>query len=179
MATPIVRFALFLSSYAPATLIVALRIGTADAWLTVKLLALTGLLVAAAALAFRVLSTGNADGFAIESAEAQREAFTSYLLGYLLPVILVDLRDSSAVTAVVAFLILLGVIFVRSNLIYLNPLLALAGYRLFSCVGILDTVASESSRLLVLARTPHLAKGHNLTLTGADPVFRFGKLVTK
>ena len=176
MTTPIVRFALFLSSYAPATLLVAVRVASSDWTLALALLALTVMLVVVAALAYRILSVGNEDGFSIRSADAQREAFTSYLLGYLLPVILVDLNDTSAVTAVALFLILLGVIFVRSNLIYLNPLLALAGFRLFACVGVLDSVASQETTLLVLAKAPHLGSGDYVDLTGADPVFRFGKV---
>ncbi len=90
--------------------------------------------------------------------------------------ILVDLNDSSAVTAVIAFLVLLGIIFVRSNLVYLNPLLALAGYRLFAVVGTLQTIKSGSTSLLVLTRAPHIAKGDQLALSGADPMFRFGRL---
>jgi hypothetical protein len=176
LTTPVVRFALFLSSYAPASFLVAVRVASADSLLALELVALTALFVLVAALAFRILSTGNDDGFSIRTADPQREAFTAYLLGYLLPVILVDLNDTSAVTAVVLFLILLGIIFVRSNLIYLNPLLALAGYRLFACVGVLDSVETQESTLLVLAKAPHLGSGDHIDLTGADPVFRFGKV---
>jgi hypothetical protein len=147
--------------------------------LAMLLALLTAALLVLAGTAYAILSTGFDDDMRVVSAEHQREAYTSYLLGYLLPVILVDLSDSSAVTAVLVFLVFLGLIFVRSNLVYLNPLLALAGFRLFAVSGTLATAPKDRTSVLVLTRVAHLARGDCLALRGADPVFRFGRLTTK
>lgn len=179
MATPVVRFSLFLSSYAPASFILALRYASTDPGLAIRLVALTTALSISAALAFRILSQGNEDQMTVITADQQREAFTSYLLGYLLPVILVDLSDTSAVTAVMVFLLILGIVFVRSNLVYLNPLLALAGYRLFAVTGTLSSIETERTSLLILTKAPHLATNYQVALSGADPVFRFGRLTSR
>ena len=176
MATSAVRGALFLSSYAPATLILAIRYAGSDVCRALLLVALTVALLVVAAAAYTILSTGSEDDLRVLYAEQQREAFTSYLLGYLLPVILVDLSDTSAVTAVVVFLLFLGLVFIRSNLTYLNPLLALAGFRLFSITGTLATTPNGLTSLLVLTRDANVVRGNRVALRGADHVFRFARV---
>lgn len=52
---------------------------------------------------------------------------TGYLVGYLLPIILVDPSDSSDVIAVAAFVIILSIAYAAADLHYLNPLLPLVG----------------------------------------------------
>jgi hypothetical protein len=144
-----------------------------DERLAILLLALSAALAVEAVAAYLLLSSGNDDSFTVWTAEPQREAYTTYLLGYLLPVILVDLNDSSAVIAVIVFVALLGLVYVRSNLVYLNPLLALAGFRLFTATGCLDLGPSRPVSMLVLARRRHLPRGERLLVTGSEPDIRF------
>ncbi len=174
MATPIIRFVLFLSSYWPAVLILAIRYAGTDPDLALKLGVLAGALVIFAILCFAGLRHGNEDDLTIGTAECQREVFSSYLLGYLLPVILVDLRDSSAVTAVLVFLLMLGLVVVRSNFLYANPILGLMGYRVYHVTGSLKTAPNETVAMVLLLRRPVLAERGQVVVRGSDPVFRFG-----
>lgn len=174
MATPIVRGALFFSSYAPVTLIFAVRCWDSDIGLSLWLGALTLALVVVAATSYWMLTADDEDCLRIDTAEQEPEMFTSYLLAYLLPVILVDLHDSSAVAAVSLFLVLLGILFVQSDLVYLNPIWAVAGFRLFRVTGVLDTVPNQEASLLILTRASRMRHADRVKIVGSDSAFRFG-----
>jgi len=176
MSTPLLRSLLFLSSYAPATFVVAVRIAFTDLHGAAGLFAVALVLVLAAVLAFRLLATGTRSRVTVLSVEPLREVFTGHLLGYVLPFILIDLDDSSAVAASLAFVAILGLVYVRSNLLYLNPLLALAGFRLYSIWAVQEPGPREPLSFLVIGRIPHLARGAALVATGQDAAVRFVRL---
>ena len=174
MATPFIRFVLFVSSYWPALLILAIRYWGSDPSLAVELGVLASLLFVFAGACFVSLRGGRVDDLTIITADCQREVFSSYLLGYLLPVILVDLRDSSAVTAVLVFLLMLGLVVVRSNFIYANPILGLMGYRVYHVTGNLRTAPAETVAMVLLVRKSVLSERDVIAVRGSDPAFRFG-----
>jgi hypothetical protein len=122
------RVLLFLSSYAPLFWILAYRNRhDTAAWIV---LVATGVLAALGLLAV-MLSYRGAEGVAITIAHCKpRDAeVLSYVAGYLIPFFGLDLSKTDDRVTLIAFLVVLGVVYVNSSLLLVNPLLSLARYR--------------------------------------------------
>jgi hypothetical protein len=124
-------FALFLSSYSPAFLILAVRaIGRSCLMFWVSL----GVAVVSA-LAFllfiRVARKGGPFRAKIVEVAPRDADLAAYVATYLLPFLLVFGADVQDVIALALFLAFIGLLWVNSDMIYLNPLLALVGYRVY------------------------------------------------
>jgi hypothetical protein len=90
------------------------------------------------------------------SVEAKDAEVVSYLVTYLLPFLLVvdpNLRD---IIALSLFLAVLGILYIRSNMLYVNPVLALLGYHLFL---VRTREGSDSSQLWVLSKGTRVPEG--------------------
>ena len=55
----------------------------------------------------------------------------SYIVTYLLPFLAIKLNDKMDVASVGLLLLVVGVLYVNSNLIHTNPILSMMGYHLF------------------------------------------------
>jgi hypothetical protein len=166
---------LFISSYAPLPLVIAARVWSVDVASSLLWLALSGTLAALAVAAFQLLANSGTSEFTLDEVEPQREAFATYLLGYVLPFVLIDLSDSSAVTAALVFVLILGLVSVRSNLVYLNPLLALAGYRLYAISAVQSPGSTKPIRMLLLSREAHVSRGDRFVVGGEDADVRVAR----
>jgi hypothetical protein len=175
VSTPLLRTLLFISSFAPLPVVLAARLFGSNYELSLLWLAAAVALTILAAAAFRLLSRSGTSEFTLQDVEPQREAFATYLLGYVLPFVLIDLDDRSAVTAALVFVLILGLVSVRSNLIYLNPLLALAGYRLYAVSAIQSPGPKEPIRILLLSREPHITRGDRFVVGGEDADVRVAR----
>ncbi len=124
-------FALFLSSYSPAWLILAVRSfqhSTALFWTS------TGLAVvsAGAFLVFiRVARQGGPFRASVTEVEPRDTELAAYVATYLLPFVVVFGATIQDVLALGLFLFFIGLLWVNSSMIYLNPLLALIGYHVY------------------------------------------------
>jgi hypothetical protein len=125
------RVRLFASSYAPLFALLALRFE--DDWLRV-------IFGAAAALFFLdtiriavvVPRRVGASPYTVETVSDEGGQVAGYLATYLLPFLAVPTPSATDLLAYGLFLVVVGVIAVRSNLTHINPTLYLLGYRLVS-----------------------------------------------
>jgi hypothetical protein len=125
------RVILFLSSYAPLFLIIAMR-----GWCDSRYLA--GGLVVVAALSvvvlFVFLNTAQrlaADKIKVDSVVSRDGDAMSYIVTYLLPFLAVKLNDIIDVASLGIVLLVIAILYVNSNMIYTNPVLNIAGYHIF------------------------------------------------
>jgi hypothetical protein len=128
---PTFAFALFLSSYSPAMLILAVRSfhhSTALFWvsLTVALLSAGAFL-----LLIFVVRKGGPFRATVDDVESHDAELAAYVATYLLPFIVVFGASLQDAIALALFLFFIGLLWVNSNMIYLNPLLALIGYHVY------------------------------------------------
>jgi len=149
VTTTVARVLLFLSSYAPLAWLLAVREVGEDNAAAVVLVALGLAGVPALLAARRLIRSGTSFNLSVSHAEPLRESSAAYLATYVLPFLLIDLSDSKAVIAAGLFVLIIGVIYVRSRLIYLNPMVALAGYVLWRLDGTLNPGANPVSLLVV------------------------------
>jgi hypothetical protein len=158
---PIFAFALFLSSYSPAMLILAVRSfqrSTALFWVSLAV----ALLSSGAFLLFIfVVRTGGPFRGTIEDVESHDAELAAYVATYLLPFIVVFGASLQDVIALALFLLFIGLLWVNSNMIYLNPLLALIGYHVY--VARLTPIGSGAGgvmpRTFLLSRNGDLRAG--------------------
>lgn len=121
---------LFLSAYSPVFLILALRAYGRVCPIVIMAL---GLLLAAAlgVLAFFfVLRRTEPQQMRLVTVEQRDGDLAGFLVAYLLPFVGVLASDWRDVAAVALFIGFIGVVYVNSRMIYVNPLLALFGYHL-------------------------------------------------
>jgi len=125
------RLILFLSSYSPLFLIIAIR-GWHDNWHLA--VALSCVAIASVIVLFLFLHTVHnlaADKVAISSVASRDGAAMSYIVTYLLPFLAVNLNDIADITSLGIVLVVIGLLYINSNLIYTNPVLNIAGYHIF------------------------------------------------
>jgi hypothetical protein len=88
----------------------------------------------------------------------------AYAATYLLPFLIVFAGPWQDILSLVAFVAFLGVVYVRSRLIYVNPTLAAFGYRLWRVIPVTagaqrDSASAATWPRFLLARTGRIWKG--------------------
>jgi hypothetical protein len=127
------RIALFLSSYAPLFALLAwTNRGTTWVWLT--LLIVAGLSVGALAVVFRSKATDVGPRLVVARSTPDEGEVMAYVSTYLVPFLGLDLSSATGIVVFVGFLLVVGVVYVNSNMLFVNPLLSLAGYHTFRVV---------------------------------------------
>lgn len=135
---------MFLSSYAPLFAILAIRVQTMSIRLACVALAVAGVLALLLILNLDRRTT-RAEATLMEVRNAGAEA-SSYLAGYLLPFLVVADPTMSDVLAYTLFLIVVGVVTIRTGVIQVNPLLFVVGYSVYHVTD------STNTRYYLLSR---------------------------
>ncbi|PKN82947.1 MAG: hypothetical protein CVU47_01250 [Chloroflexi bacterium HGW-Chloroflexi-9] len=126
-----VSYLLFLSSYAPLLLLLALR--TYERPSLALVFATAGLLsIAVLAIYLHVIRRAASIPLPIERMTDRTGDIAGYLTAYLFQFLLVsgNLDDIDLLSLLLMF-VLLAVISVRAHFLYVNPILSVLGYRLF------------------------------------------------
>lgn len=153
---------LFFSSYSPLFLILAIRNlakTIVGAWVLIAI-AVGSLLI----LAY-FLYDKRKQGFhnVILTRVTPRDAdVMAYIVTYLIPFLGISISDPVDAVSLGIMLGLIAVIYVSSNLIYINPILSLLGYRFFE-------VETENGKISVLvSRTDYVKTGLPIPVVSLD-----------
>jgi hypothetical protein len=163
LPNPTFAFALFLSSYSPAFLIIAVRSFDNSWGLFWVALGLTATTAGAFLIFIKVVRGGGPFLGKIEEIDSRDSDLAAYVATYLLPFVLVPSATVQDVIALGLFLFFIGLLWVNSGMIYLNPLLSLAGYRLFM-VDARVIGGGTLPRSYLLSRQLDLAPGDELQI---------------
>lgn len=146
-----VKWLLFLSSYAPLFIILiinhwSIRATIPDTTIPVlrnlsgvnfPILSVVWLLLAVVSC-FALLSVlnirkskGGRDFKTVDEYRSRDELITTYILVYIFPFVVLDYTSLANWVAFAVFFFVIGVIQVRSNQLYVNPILALLDYRIY------------------------------------------------
>jgi hypothetical protein len=133
MPSPVARAVLFLSSYAPLFVVLAIRGMHRDTLALTAGLALCGIAV----LSVSVLRywIGKAQTFApfpttVARASPRDDLAVAYIVTYILPFAGVNLSSGRDLAALVLIFAITLLVAVRTNLFYVNPILNLLGYHI-------------------------------------------------
>ena len=125
------RVILFLSSYAPLFVMIAARGWRDSHYGAAGLSAVAVCSVAILTIFLRRAQTLAANRVAVASVVSRDNNAMSYIVSYLLPFFAVKLNDARDLTSLGIFVLVIGLLYVNSNMIYVNPVLNLAGYHIF------------------------------------------------
>jgi hypothetical protein len=146
----ITRLLLFLSSYFPLSLIFFVILVQEHRYIAIGILT-----VGASGLLWMLLYLHKAQslgaiqvkiaGFQIRDAEAM-----AYIVTYIIPFLVIPLHGWKEGIALSIFFIVLGILYVNSNMLHINPMLNLLGYHLYQITsedgGVQSLVARRSIR---------------------------------
>jgi hypothetical protein len=159
MPSLFVRCMLFVSSYFPLALIfcVLLFVNHTFWAIIILLIGLSGLVVM---LLYFLVITPTKNMFDEKVIELQKRDgdVMSYIASYLIPFVTFPLEGWQQITAVLVFIAVLLVVYVNSNMIYINPMLNLIGYHLYE----VTLEHSELSHYLVIRH--RVVRGERLQL---------------
>jgi hypothetical protein len=168
MPNLLTRVILFLSSYIPLFAVFAVLLWKQDrraAWVLivlcgVALLGLIGYLKWARRFAPTPLE--------VQSVRSKDGETMSYIASYILPFVSLPYGDYYKLAAIVIFLAVLAIVYVNSNMLYINPMLNLFGFHLYAVTsvgGVEHTLIARrrprsgaSLRLVTIGENVHIEK---------------------
>jgi hypothetical protein len=124
------RLALFLSSYAPLFALLAWT-NRSTSWVWIVLTVVAALSVAALGLVLLTKVGDVGPRLVVARSSPDDGDVMAYVSTYLIPFLGLDLGKGTGIVVFVGFLLVVGVVYVNSNMLFVNPLLSLAGYRTF------------------------------------------------
>jgi hypothetical protein len=152
--------ALFLSSYAPAWLILAVRSYQRSCVLFWTSIGLAIASAGAFVLFIRLAREGGPFEARVDDVEPRDAELAAYVATYLLPFVVVFGANVQDVIALGMFLAFIGLLWVNSDMVYLNPLLTALGYHVY-VVGItpIGGASHRMSRSFLLSHQADLRPG--------------------
>jgi len=149
------RVLLFLSSYFPLNLIFFFLLWppNQNRLLAIIFLA-TGICGIAGLIIYYVVVLAQKAKVQIKVDELQRKdgEVINYIAAYAIPFVVLPIDHIEKILALITFFAVLGILYVQSNMIHINPMLNLIGFHLYDV-----KLESGSSRFLVTRRS--LARG--------------------
>ncbi|HEV2857647.1 MAG TPA: hypothetical protein VGW80_04505 [Solirubrobacterales bacterium] len=165
MPNRFLRTLLFLSSYTPVFLILALTEYGVSCVLFLLSIALLIAGVLGVALFAAVASRRTRQRMTVVDIEARDADLAGYLVGYLLPFVGIGADNWRDVAAFVLFFVFLGIVYVNSRMIYVNPILALLGYHLYEVKATTNLNSSDPDSL-----TPQYLVSRRMWIRRGDAV---------
>lgn len=159
MPTVPVRLVLFLSSYAPLLIILAIREWPRSQFIAGSLAALAGLSTLVLFLLFvKLVPRLHPVLTPIARASSRSAEAVAYIVTYLIPFLDLRLDAATDIASLVILMGAIGIIYVNSNMILVNPLLSISGYHLY------DAETGEGTAITVLSRRRFIGRGSELEL---------------
>ena len=167
------RLRLFLSSYVPLFAIAAVRLDGTPVRVALAVLAVAG--IASLISLVRVSKRVEPRRVSPSAVTDLGSEVASYLATYLLPFLMVGEPDAADIVAYALVLATIAIVFVKSDMMGVNPLLYLLGDRVYAAEGIRLTASGQPRRSLLVSRwdlndgealmVTDLAKGASLVLS--------------
>ena len=146
-----VYWVLYLSSYAPLFVIFAIR--NLSDWVVVA--ATLGLALSASLMLLVVIRGRgriNPEQLTVEVLSSRGTDVAAYVTTYLIPFVFDSAAGPRDWASLALLIVTVGVVYVRSRLIYVNPLLGIAGYRVFE-------IKMESGQVAAVIARSYLRDG--------------------
>lgn len=138
------KLMLFLSSYSLLFIALAFKYKFGNLTWVFFILALIGGITT-----FKITKTKiNPDNRKVVDIVSKNEQVLSYLVFCLLPFIGFDLTDSNEFLALIIILLTIGILYIKADLIYINPLLMLFGYNIYEV-----RFPNNSKRILISTKS--------------------------
>lgn len=153
---PLVSLLLFLSAYSPLMVILVIKdIDLSSSWL-LRTPIHSGilLLMAVASSVITLLAVKEVDGglpVVITKAANKSGDMFGYTIPYMLSFMRIDLGDWQTLLSLLVFLSILFIMAYRTQTVFINPILAIAGHMLIDCTF---KRGDKETQAMVIARVP-------------------------
>jgi hypothetical protein len=139
------RVALFLSSFSPLFALMAFvnRCTPLAVWL---LLGACGVGIVGLLAVMLVLRSEAGIDIVVKRAIPMDGEVLSYIAAYLIPFLGIDLTKTNDVVLFCGFLVVLCIVYINSNMLFVNPLLSLAGFHTFEITDPRENVYTVLTR---------------------------------
>jgi hypothetical protein len=149
----IVRLRLFVSSYAPLLVVAAIRFESTRLRIAFALMAVASVITLL--MLIRTSRTRVAPRTATPVAVRDLGSEVgAYIASYLLPFVAVERPGTNDLIAYTVVFVVLAVVFINSDLIGVNPLLYLFGYRIYSVKGVRTDQYADDQEAVVISKHP-------------------------
>ncbi|HEY3318939.1 MAG TPA: hypothetical protein VGP72_00480 [Planctomycetota bacterium] len=125
------RTLLFLSSYFPLTVIFALRNYSACYTAAMCVLAVGCVSLLVLLVYFRKAKSLQPVQLTVAEVHSKNAEAMSYLVTYVIPFVELPVDDWKKLTSLLVFFLVIGVIYISSNMIHINPMLNFFGLNIF------------------------------------------------
>jgi hypothetical protein len=105
------------------------------------------------------------------SIESVQHEHLTFLATYIIPLVVIDLNEPRNVIVLFSLLAAIGVIYVKTNLFYVNPSLALLGYHIYKIKLKIDDEGTD----LILISKERVEAGNKILYKKLDKKVYFGK----
>lgn len=155
MPNLLARASLFLSAYAPLLILFAILNSFGRTWAswTCAGLATVGLVMLA--VFWRAAQSIQPEQFDVVRITRRDEDVLAFFVTYVVPFAVAPLDSSRVAVALVVFLVLIGLLYLRAGMYRVHPILLLAGYHLYE----LETKDESQSSIACLSRSEYLERG--------------------
>lgn len=153
MPSLLTRSILFLSSYSPLLIIMAVKYHGKHLGLAIGSTVVASTAVVMLVIFLRVARTLTTTELVIEQLSPKDTEGVSYIVTYLIPFLDLKLEDRSSAVALLLLFAIVGVLYVHSNMVYINPILNLMGYHLF------EVESATKKKQALLTRRSYVERG--------------------
>jgi hypothetical protein len=122
---------LFLSSFSPLFLMFGVLDSFASTLAQWICFGLAGLSLLGLAVFFSLLRGLEPQSIEVNRARPRDSDAIGYVVTYLIPFLTLNTNDWRGRVAMIVFIAVVAILYIRSHIFYVNPVLSLAGYRLF------------------------------------------------
>ncbi|MBS1815393.1 MAG: hypothetical protein JSS87_10995 [Acidobacteria bacterium] len=142
-----------MSSYAPLLLITAVKYHAKHPHLALTLTGLALVSVLALKLFLSSAAKLGSSSITVEQISAKDTEGMSYIVTYLIPFLDLKLEEPASAIALFFLFAVVGILYVNSNMIYINPTINLLGYHLF------EIETSSKKREALLTKRGYIERG--------------------
>lgn len=137
MFSKLAKFILFVSSYFPLFVILAVQYWESNLPIALTFLGVGGIGLAGMFACLRMAGRVSPLPIQVTEIKARDEAALSYIVTYIVPFLVQPSDSPHKVAAMAIFFLVVALLYMNVDLVHINPMLSLVGYRLYD-VTLLD-----------------------------------------
>lgn len=139
-----VKLFLFLSSYAPLFMVLAIK-NYSHAYFVALMITIVIISFAFLFYSLRKASKMSGEFQKIKEMEDKSGQFLEYIIAYIIPFLGFSFNSIPDILSLFIIFVMIGVLYIRSDLIYMNPILNFMGYNLYK-------VSSDDNEYMVISK---------------------------
>lgn len=148
MPSILTRSLLFLSSYFPLTVIFFVLLLAKHRTAAIIVLSIGAAGLIGVSLYLHTARRLNPISVKVASLQRRDAEAMSYIVSYVIPFLAIPFQSLAEAISLAVFFLVIGVLYVNSNMIHINPMLNLSGYRLYEV-----TLENGALHALITRRT--------------------------